>query len=125
MSVDRQADALERIAGLGVELLSRDRQRAAEQRPRRRELRRLSIEAMMHGMPALAAQFQTVVPPEFWALTGENEVTIACPCGEEPVIHRASPTECGCDRFFLYTGDSVRVARYPGWKDEPDPEADT
>lgn len=66
---------------------------------------------LCRALPQIAVQFATVVPAEFWMVDG-GAAQVRCPCGHAPAVPRMVPAECACDRFFLYDGTKVRVARY-------------
>lgn len=75
--------------------------------------RKVDLLSLMRALPQIAVQFQRKIPDEFWTLAGDDEVTVCCPCGHSPDATRMLPVQCDCDRWFLYDGDVVRVARYP------------
>jgi hypothetical protein len=75
------------------------------------ELRHFSFLSCCRAIPHLHEQFARHVPPEFWALV-EDAAEVCCPCGHTPRVPYAIPTACDCDRWFLYEGRGVRVARY-------------
>jgi hypothetical protein len=80
------------------------------------------------NLPALVAPFQIVVPGNFWAHTGPDEVEVSCPCGEIPRMSSGVPLVCGgpdCPRAYLYTGKDVLVAFSPrGTEPVPEPDLD-
>lgn len=90
----------------------RDRERARGATPFDAKQLHPLLSNPIAAVPGLAGEFKLEIPGEFWNEDGDAAV-VACPCGHEPVCELAIPTECDCDRFFLWTGDSVRVARYP------------
>lgn len=122
------AEAVERLAEVAearMQIEQRREQRAEEAATRafqdrigsrRREPRRLPFLTMCRAAPGLAEQFGRKIPAEFWSLDG-NVATVACPCGEEPRSEEGIPVGCGCDRSYLYDGQSVRIAGGP--KGEP------
>jgi hypothetical protein len=79
----------------------------------------LSGVAFIAAIPGYAAQWTKVVPQEYWRRDGADAV-VSCVCGAEARAVPHIPCECSCDRFFLWTGQTVRVAQYPGWRDLPD-----
>jgi hypothetical protein len=66
----------------------------------------------LRAVPHLHEQFLTRIPPEFWTLVEEGVAEVCCPCGHSPRVPYAIPTACECNRWFLYEGRGVRVARY-------------
>ena len=58
----------------------------------------------------MAAQFEKRVPEEY--VMGSY---VMCVCGELNELERGEVAECSgrCERWFLHTGESVRVARWP------------
>jgi hypothetical protein len=83
----------------------------------------------LRAVPGMINFFERRVPPEFWAAEadpmGVEVITIACRCGEEPVLRwrlrSYSIEECPCGRFFMHDGRDVRVG-YDREKVEPDEE---
>lgn len=71
----------------------------------------------LRAVPGLAAQFKRKVPGEFWTTDalddGTPVATIACPCGEQPTVRLGACEECRCERFYLSTGTTIRVANSP------------
>lgn len=69
------------------------------------------------AMPWLAKAFERKVPDEFISFDTEEDgtevVVIACPCGETPRVRLTTCHECKCERFYLATKASVRVANSP------------
>jgi hypothetical protein len=65
-------------------------------------------------VPGLAAQFQTVVPGEFWIMVEDHEADISCPCGATPRCRFNGITECACPRLYAYLGSDVYVAYTEG-----------
>lgn len=63
------------------------------------------------ALPQIAMQFQTVAPREFWTREAD-QATVSCPCGAATVVMTSMPTECACERWFLYDGHKLRVARF-------------
>jgi hypothetical protein len=80
--------------------------------PKRLDLR------VMFRVPGLLAQYTRRVPPEFWTIDDQTAV-ISCPCGRSPEVPEYGFGHCGCGRFFIYDGRTVR-ARPP--EPEPDPD---
>lgn len=84
----------------------------------------------LKALPGLIGFFDRKVPAEFWTEStepgGEWIITIACRCGEEPVLRFRlrgySMTECSCGRFFMHDGKEVRVGHDPEKLPRPDPE---
>lgn len=77
---------------------------------------RLNWVKLSRAVPGLMAQFNTRVPDQFFAFEVEDGTAvavIACPCGEEPKVPIGSCTECTCERFYLATATSARVANSP------------
>lgn len=112
--VARLADAAEQLVAL----------RRAEDRRRREEelaekwgdgqgLRHVGLGSYLRAVPSLAAQFARIVPDEFVAQTDEQEWTVACPCGETPIVVPGELTNCGCGRWFLNAGRHIHVALTP------------
>lgn len=69
----------------------------------------------VRAIPGMAEQFRKAVPAEFWGREG-NAAVVSCVCGTSTRVEGL--TSCRCDRFFLFTGREVRVARYPDWRPE-------
>lgn len=72
---------------------------------------RMDFVAFCRAMPQIAVQFRRMIPSSFWIVDGDV-AEVSCPCGHTPRIEHMIPHECDCDRFFLYDGQNVRVARY-------------
>lgn len=68
-------------------------------------------------VPGLLAQFDTVVPAQFWSapIVVPGAVVVFCACDHVVVIDRPGTHRCceGCDRAFLWTGEAVRRAHAP------------
>jgi hypothetical protein len=75
-------------------------------------LRRVSFAVMARAIPRLHEQFLTRIPAGYWTVIEEGVVQVRCPCGHKPLVPYAIPTPCACERWFLYEGRGVRVARY-------------
>lgn len=99
-------------------------------RPGQRPPRRFSALSWSLALyPDFLKQFEGEVPAEYWSVaaldtrTGRTALaTVACPCGEEPMVPQLGTAECpgeGCGRFFLLSGERIRVARF-----EPTPSGD-
>lgn len=73
----------------------------------------ISFAGYCHAILGLHQQFLTIIPPQFWTLAVDGVAEVCCPCGHAPMVPYAIPTSCECDRWFLYDGRGVRVARYP------------
>lgn len=88
-------------------------------RPGQGPLRKFSAMTWLRAVPGFEAQLKSEVPPEFLAAEeqedGTRVVTIACPCGAEPVVSDNGTRICegeDCGRVFLMLGERVWVARY-------------
>lgn len=86
---------------------------------------RLNLVSLNRAVPGLLAQFTHEVPDRFICGRGEapdgrKTVTIACPCGEEPVVAVAASTACACNRLYANLGSRVRVTNL----DHPGPVVD-
>lgn len=83
---------------------------------------RIGMLTWFHAIPGLAAQF-TAIPEEYWAQDANDEgftvAVVACPCGREPAPEAGQLVECGCHRFYLYTGRTVMVANGPKQRPKP------
>lgn len=122
-AVERLSEAIERGSLLLERHEARElRQRLEESHERTltdalrrppKEPRRLDLPLMATATPGLLGQFAKQVPGEFWTQTDYQQATVACPCQTDTVVPLGVPTSCACDRFFLYTGRELRVARYP------------
>jgi hypothetical protein len=77
----------------------------------RKQPQRIGFMQLARAIPGYASQYTGRVPPEFYAQVSVEEVDIACPCGNTPRCYWMVPKRCNCDRFFVYTGGDVRVAR--------------
>lgn len=82
----------------------------------------------LRAVPGMINFFERTVPDAFWTEGVDADgliVTVACRCGEEPVLHWGlrsySIVECPCGRFFMHDGRDVRVG-YDLDKVQPDPE---
>lgn len=75
--------------------------------------RKIDFITICRALPQLAVRFQTVIPDQFWTRADDdrNAVEVYCPCGHSPTILSMIPTACECDRWFVYDGHRVRVAR--------------
>ncbi len=122
-------DALERIA-VGLERLAggrvlppvvppgRDLDLLGRQVPRNPFRGKAGLVlALRMGM---AAQFEKRVPERFVTYVLASGVAVACACGEVVPIDVGEVVECpgGCERWFLATESSVRVARWPRAEEE-------
>lgn len=108
--VARLADAAERL----LEVEQRRERVARDELAREREYpapERVGLGLFLRSIPGLAARFERVVPDEFVVQTGEGELEVACPCGETPVVTPGKLVSCRCERWFLYDGRAVHVAR--------------
>jgi hypothetical protein len=105
----RLAAAIERYVE-GEERRERD-----ARRPALRPLAptRLGVAALLKAIPGLAAKFDRIVPPNFVAQTGADEVTVACPCGASPQLRPGRLAGCECGRWFLHDGRDIHVALSP------------
>jgi hypothetical protein len=117
-AIDRMTYAIEDRSRMIREHRAEDERRERERREaarigRRSEPRRLDFALMMQAVPGLAAQYKRKIPAEFWSVAAQELVDVACPCGETPAARLGVPKECACERFYLYTGESVRVAGGP------------
>ncbi len=75
----------------------------------------MPIQRWFEAIPGLAKQFETVVPREYYDRDGDA-VTVMCPCEEMPTVPPKTFQACACERYYLNTGDTVRVAGGPkGW----------
>jgi hypothetical protein len=124
--VTTQAQAIEKLAGAAdaqVQLLRRQERRELDEQRRRRDEeaerrgtlwvpRRFGIDLCFRRFPGFAAEFARIVPPEFWSVDRRAAI-VACPCGKEPAVELGAPVTCECERAYLYTGESVRVAFSP------------
>lgn len=129
---ERSATAQERIAeGLDRLITAQERRErdALAERERNRigsrsEPRRIGIDLAFRRFQGFAGLFEREVPGEFWTLDGWSAV-IACPCGvEEPPTAKTGQTvTCVCERAYLYTGETVRVAFSPADAKRPTPVA--
>jgi hypothetical protein len=114
------AEQVARLADAAEQLLARDR--AREQRDREQQLRErwrhappgaASVALFLQAIPGLAAKFDRVVPEDFVAQTDEGQHTIACSCGESPVVEPGRLRGCDCGRWFLHDGRRIHVALSP------------
>lgn len=107
--MERLAAATERH----VRLLEREEARLEGPGPRRRrDPEQVNLSLFLQSVPGLAEQFKTVVPAEFWQQMKDDLAAISCPCGESPDLPPGRVVECQCNRFYLWTGPQVRVAKY-------------
>lgn len=109
--------------------LKRDRFYPPRDRHDRQIPHRIEGIGIVRAVPHVLAFFDRRVPPEFWTEGADGDgaiITVACRCGEEPVLHFGlrsySIAECPCGRFFLHDGQSVRVGHDPEKLPRPDPE---
>lgn len=82
-------------------------------------LRPLALTSVLR-MPALAIPFTRLVPAEYWHGVRRGVVQLACLCGAKTMLEVTVPTACSgaeCERWFLATGTTVRVAVF-----EADPD---
>lgn len=79
----------------------------------RKQPQRLGFMVMARAIPGFAALFSGRVPDGMYALVEGDVVEVLCVCKPpEPLrCHLWTPTPCACDRWFVYTGADVRVAR--------------
>lgn len=116
---------MERLAGAVERLEARDRPLEQFRRPDRSydALGRQEPRQPFAGKGAvalllrmgMAAEFVTVVPDRFVVRVLAVGEAIACTCGALAPVEVGVVTECPgaeCDRFFLRTESSVRVARW-------------
>lgn len=123
-AVNRQNLLLERADRREEEALE-DRRLERSLRPRFRNLRPLTSERMLMAVPGVLAEFGKEIPGEYWSQDGDAAV-ISCPCGAEPAVTIGHTLKCpggekepDCNRWFLYAGREVRVARQTE-AEEPD-----
>jgi hypothetical protein len=85
----------------------------------RSEPQRITFALALRSIPGLAAEFRRAIPADFWSLDGKRAI-VACPCGEEePAVELGATATCKCERAYLYTGDTVRVAFSPSNRPTP------
>jgi hypothetical protein len=93
----------------------------AELEAQRTPLHRMGVSVRM--IPALAIPFTKVVPEEFWRAVALGMADMRCVCGAKGIqLVAGEPVGCGCGRWFLFTGQSVRVAVFeedPDYVEEP------
>lgn len=79
----------------------------------RKQPRRLGFMVLARVIPGFAAQFSGRVPDGMYAQVEDETVEVLCVCKPEqpPRCRLWTPTPCACDRWFVYTGVDVRVAR--------------
>jgi hypothetical protein len=79
----------------------------------RKQPRRLNYADFARAIPGYAALFTGRVPDNFYAQVDDGVVEVACPCKPDqlPRCELLVPTPCACERWFVYTGSIVRVAR--------------
>ena len=111
-AIERQTVTLNALAEPELERRRRRQDRAlaiaADPRPRR-----MTFWTIARSIPGLAELFDTVVPQNLWALAGDGEAELPCPCGEAIHLPEGRPVECSCGRFFVFDGDEIRVAFSP------------
>lgn len=81
----------------------------------------------LRAVPHVLGFFDKVVPEEFWTFQEDlgdgPKIVVACPCGEEPVLHfrlrSYSIAECECGRFFMHDSKNVRCGRDEEGSDPP------
>lgn len=112
--VGRLADAIDRYVQLEQcrERTERDERLKAEWPPG--TVRPLGLSTFLQAIPGLAARFDKIVPPEFVVSVAEDELEIACPCGQTPRVRAGRLQSCDCNRWFLHDGRSVHVAKTSG-----------
>lgn len=77
----------------------------------RKQPQRLGFMQFARAIPGYAAAFEKKVPDNFTAQVADGIVEVACPCGETPRLEWMIPAPCACERTFVNTGQTVRVAR--------------
>ena len=84
---------------------------------RRSDLRRMDGNNVVMHVPILQIAFKTLVPAQYIDPDALPELArITCPCGATIEVYPRSIEAChgpeggDCPRFYLYTGESVRVA---------------
>jgi hypothetical protein len=122
------AEQVARLADAAEQLLERDRARdrlaceqALRERWRHASPSATGVATFLQAIPGLAAKFDRVVPGDFVAQTGDGQYTIACPCGESPVIEPGRLRGCDCGRFFLHDGRQIHAALSPDSSPERSP----
>lgn len=86
----------------------------AELAAKRKPLRKFSAAAFIRAAPEVFAQFNAIVPVDFYSQYDENTIMVDCPCGEQHGLGtRGYPVGGACGRYFLYDGENVRVALGP------------
>lgn len=75
-----------------------------------RQLSRITFGTYLRVVPGLASRFRKQVPATYWT-AGDDAADVRCVCGTTTHCQYALPTPCSCDRWFLYDGVGVRVAR--------------
>lgn len=82
----------------------------AELEAQRAPLHRMGRVSVLR-IPALAIPFTKTVPAEYWHAVAVGMAELRCTCGVKRIqLFAGEPTGCGCGRWFLFTGKSVRVA---------------
>lgn len=122
----RIADTVERVASPGPELEpyrlpGKEYDHLGRQVPRNPHRGKAGVVWLLQlGM---AAQFRAEVPASHVAHVLASGPAVVCRCGSVVELEVGEVAECpgGCDRWFLRTETSVRVAR---WAPAPDTEGD-
>lgn len=126
---ERQISALERIGAMLARGERRAHDRRQEERFREQKaalppLRRVfagerGTKLMITAIPGFLALWEKVVPGRFVdgvcdLQSGREWPLLRCPCGASTVLDEMAPIECvgGCGRWFLWTGDLVRVHNF-------------
>lgn len=120
--VARLADAIERSLQ-AQERRERDDRAARLKAQWHNPIPRVGVATFLQAIPGLAAKFDVTVPPEFVASSGDDELEIACPCGQTPVVRAGRLVACDCGRWFLHDGNRVHVALSP-WSAPADVDAE-
>jgi hypothetical protein len=115
MSEDIEMRKREALSGRAREdqtAVERYARRHSDDRPHQ-----FSFLSFARALPGFLDQFVTEIPGEFWN-EDDGQAVVACPCGGTPIVPFNAIRACECERFFAFTGRTVRVANSPKGREE-------
>lgn len=110
----REVRALEQVAD---ELQRARAEREASRPPAGRLPQPLGVPAFLRSIPGFAGLWEHEVPRAYWQAAerdGYRVAIIGCMCGESVEVAVGGLADCGCGRWFLHAGRTIRVKRFEG-----------
>ncbi len=127
---ERQARALGELAEVARDALQREREleeryhRAALRHPLRRMFGgEQGAVALIRSIPGFAGLWTYSVPASqlevVRARDGGTWVLVSCGCGARPILAVGALADCGCGRWYLHAGKTIRVKNFGEALPEP------